>query len=179
MANEKCPTLRIITVPEEEEEQRSRTVKFLQPNIVCITITILAACSITGIAVGVTTFKPQSVQSTMIVASQASVLTSVSLSNPKIWIKLAKIAFYKSICSIAYILVHIVAAYRNQAVGIIRPPVLKLHGACFITARIDFVLWMITLIMTSITLSQRTGNTKADQNLRVESVGVVMSCFAL
>ncbi|EPE33808.1 hypothetical protein GLAREA_06821 [Glarea lozoyensis ATCC 20868] len=157
MADEKCSAVEIVTVQAEEEP--SRTVRILQPNIVCFTITILAVCSITGMSVGATTFKSQSVQSTMIVASQASVLTS-------------------SICTIAYILVHVVAAYRNQAVGIIRPPVLKLHGACFIIARINFVLWMITLVLTCVTLSQRAGDTKDRQNLRVESVGVVMSCFS-
>jgi hypothetical protein len=48
--------------------------------------------------------------------------------------------------SYAYLILHGVAAKYNDPVGIVRPPELRLHAACFVIARIGLVMWFVAFI---------------------------------
>lgn len=85
--------------------------------------------------------------------------------------------------SISYGIVHGVGAKYNEPVGVVRPPVLKLHAACFILARIALVLWILAMISSCVAVSRPTvckiGNGFDGADCRPEIIGVVISNIAL
>jgi hypothetical protein len=60
----------------------------------------------------------------------------------------------KSLLSIFYLIFHAIAAKNNEPVGVVRPPKLKLHAACFILARIVLVFWFSTFVAALVILSR-------------------------
>lgn len=51
-----------------------------------------------------------------------------------------------------YTILHGVAARKNDAVGLVRPPVIKIHGMCFIVAKVALVIWIAALICECVLL---------------------------
>ena len=76
-------------------------------------------------------------------------------------------------------LLHFLAACRNEPVGILRPPELRLHAACFIIAKLGLGLWIMAMIASSVAASRpdicRTGGRDCKPLL----IEVVMSSLAL
>ena len=76
-------------------------------------------------------------------------------------------------------LLHFVAACHNEPVGIVRPPELRLHAACFIVARLGLVLWIIAMIASSVVASRPNVCRNGGRDCKASLVEVVMSSLAL
>ena len=73
---------------------------------------------------------------------------------------------------------HIAAAIRNEAVGLVRPPVSKLHNLCFIFARLAIVAWMIALITTSVVVSNASTCVRGSYRCNLEIIDLSASAGA-
>jgi hypothetical protein len=85
----------------------------------------------------------------------------------------------KSFLSILYLALHAVAAKYNEPVGVVRPPELKLHAACFILARMLLVFWFSTFVAALVTLSKPHACMTGSRDCRLHVADVVSSILAL
>ncbi|KAF4612828.1 hypothetical protein G7Y89_g15545 [Cudoniella acicularis] len=136
------------------------TTRLLKPGVVIITVVILAATSITGLVVAASILESASPHSMSVMVAQGFVVTAATF-------------------SISYISLHIVASKHNDPVGIVRPPVLRLHAACFIIARLALVVWIMAMIASIVALSRPAMCIKAAIDCRSEIIGVVISNLAV
>lgn len=81
--------------------------------------------------------------------------------------------------SIIYVLIHGVAAKYNDPVGLIRPPELKLHAACFILARLALVFWMVAFITACVVVSKPNACMSGTLACRLQIANVVASIVGL
>ncbi|PMD21661.1 hypothetical protein NA56DRAFT_658739 [Hyaloscypha hepaticicola] len=84
-----------------------------------------------------------------------------------------------SFLSITYLIFHAFAATYNEPVGVVRPPELKLHAACFILARMLLPFWFSTFIAAMITLSKPNLCMKGSRDCHLQVADVVSSIMAL
>lgn len=132
----------------------SRTVKILTPKMVLATVILLTGSSISGTTVAAVCFSSMDRHSMSVGAAQASILAAVSSPRLELYCDLELMGEKQSSCSIVYLLLHILAMFHNEPVGTIRPPVVRVHGYCFVVARIALVLWMIAITISSVALSR-------------------------
>ncbi|KAG9233935.1 hypothetical protein BJ875DRAFT_441769 [Amylocarpus encephaloides] len=144
--------------PDAQATTISRTVRILNPWAMLATVLVLAACSIIGVVVGALICATKDWHAMGEIASQISILLAAS-------------------CSIFYLALHLTAAYHNEAIGLVRPPVMRLHGACFVTARIVFVLWIISIVISSVALSRMNVCPARSPGCKAEVIGVTISSF--
>jgi hypothetical protein len=71
------------------------------------------------------------------------------------------------------------AARYNEPVGVVRPPELKLHAACFILARMLLVFWFSTFIATSVVLSKPNVCMRGTSDCQLQIADIVCSIIAL
>ena len=140
--------------------QPTRTSRILPPGLILGTVVLLAASSIAGAVVAASVFSSKSPHTNFMSATQALV------------------AFASSV-SFLYILLHFLAALSNEAVGVVRPPEIRLHAFCFIVARLAFVAWMIAVIASSITVSNASTCLKGSRDCKLQVLDVVASTVAL
>jgi len=81
--------------------------------------------------------------------------------------------------SIIYIFFHAIAAKYNEAVGVVRPPELRLHAACFILARVVLVLWLVAFIAGCVVLSKPQFCYNGNRDCHFEIVDIVASILAV
>jgi hypothetical protein len=77
------------------------------------------------------------------------------------------------------VLLHILAACYNEPVGIVRPPELRLHAACFIAARLGLALWIMAMIASSVVASRPDVCRIGGRDYKSQMIEVVMSSLAL
>jgi hypothetical protein len=83
----------------------------------------------------------------------------------------------QSVVSFVFISLYILAARRNEDVGVIRPPMRPWHNACFVTLRINAILWFVS----STTSGYAAHANYSDSNLlyTIHVVEVTFSASAL
>ena len=67
----------------------------------------------------------------------------------------------------------------NEPVGMVRPPEIRIHGYCFIAARLALVSWAIALIASSIEISKATACMMGTRDCTLQILDVVGSSLAL
>jgi len=82
----------------------------------------------------------------------------------------------KGICSLAYIIFHLIAAGSNEAIGLVRPPVRRLHATCFLVARLCLLLWILALVLDCVFIVK---GWPSSQLKIFQAVGIVASGLAL
>jgi len=85
----------------------------------------------------------------------------------------------QAVLSILYLTFHAIAAKYNEPVGVVRPPELRLHAACFILARIVIIFWFSTFIAASVMLSKAKACTTGTRGCHLRIADVVASMVAL
>ena len=103
----------------------------------------------------------------------------VDISELDLRLPLIQLTFSQSFLSITYLIFHTTAAIHNEPVGVVRPPELKLHAACFIVARLALICWFATFIAASVTLSKPKVCVEGTRNCRLQVADVVASIVAL
>ncbi|KAH8649631.1 hypothetical protein BGZ60DRAFT_550991 [Tricladium varicosporioides] len=150
------------TIPSSRTKE-TITTRILRPGVVVLTVVVLMAMSLTGIAVAGGILGMKERHSMSVIVAQGFVVAA-------------------SVFSISYGIVHGVCAKYNDPVGVVRPPVLKSHAACFILARIVLVLWILAMILSCVAVSRPTvckiGNGFDGADCRPEVIGVVISNIA-
>ncbi|PVH76528.1 hypothetical protein DL98DRAFT_574314 [Cadophora sp. DSE1049] len=134
----------------------SRTSRILRPGIVLATVVLLSAVSLVGLGVA------------------AAVLSS-GAETTKSTTALQALALIASLMSIIYVLVHGVAAKYNDPVGMVRPPELKLHAACFILARLALVFWMVVFFTACAVVSKAKACMSGSQACKLQIADIVAS----
>lgn len=81
--------------------------------------------------------------------------------------------------SIAYVVLHSIAAKNNDPVGVTRPPELKLHAACFIVARLALVAWFMAFVAACVVISKPNACLVDRVVCQTRIVDVVVSLLAL
>ncbi|RDL40948.1 uncharacterized protein BP5553_00927 [Venustampulla echinocandica] len=159
MGVERIPDLQQAMPPKRMKP--SRTTRILKPSIVLISVVVLVATSTTGIYIAASTFSSSPHGMTVMVA-QGMILGA-------------------AILSMSYVVFHIFAMMDNDPVGIVRPPVLRLHAACFIVARLALVMWIIAMIASIVEVSRQNICMSGGRDCKVAVVNVTISnlaCFA-
>jgi hypothetical protein len=141
----------------------SRTSRILQPGIVLATVVILGCVSLVALIVAASAFQSESPRTSGVNTTQAFALSAVSFGN------LLPPELYS----------HAFAATYNEPVGVVRPPELKLHAACFILARMLVVFWFSTFIAAMVTLSKPNICMKGSRDCQLQVADVVSSIVAL
>lgn len=85
----------------------------------------------------------------------------------------------KSLFSFSYIILHGIAAYYNEPVGVIRPPEVRLHAACFIIARLVLLLWIIAMIASSVAAGKSHVCKVGGSDCKIQIVDVFMAVLAM
>ncbi|CAG8956375.1 hypothetical protein HYFRA_00003757 [Hymenoscyphus fraxineus] len=134
----------------------TRTAKLLTPGLVLATVILLAASSISGATVAAVCFRSMDQHSMSVGAAQASILAASS-------------------CSILYLLLHLFAMFQNEPVGVVRPPVVRVHGYCFVIARIALVMWMVAITISSVALSREKTCTAEYEDCTPSIIAVIVS----
>ncbi|TVY33184.1 hypothetical protein LOCC1_G007934 [Lachnellula occidentalis] len=156
MSSHRYPDLGPST-PPTSAPKASTTARILKPGIVMAAVVLLIIASVPGMVVGVGILGGRHVMGVLVANGFVVVASSLGIS---------------------YVLFHFLAAYRNEPVGIVRPPKLRLHAACFIFARIGLVLWIITMIVSSVVASRPNICGNGGRDCRTILVGVVVSSLA-
>ena len=78
-----------------------------------------------------------------------------------------------------YVVLHFIATLKNEQVGVVRPPVVRVHGYCFIAARLALVAWAIALIASSVVVSKQNVCLRGSRDCDLQILDVVGSGFAL
>ncbi|CAG8979431.1 hypothetical protein HYALB_00013439 [Hymenoscyphus albidus] len=63
----------------------------------------------------------------------------------------------------------------NEPVGVVRPPVVRVHGYCFVIARIALVMWMIAITISSVALSREKTCTAEYEDCTPSIIAVIVS----
>ncbi|KAH7324038.1 hypothetical protein BKA65DRAFT_598540 [Rhexocercosporidium sp. MPI-PUGE-AT-0058] len=134
----------------------SRTSRILRPGIVLVTVLLLGVVSVVGLGVAVAVLSSSAERTKSTNAVQALDLIASSL-------------------SVVYVLIHGFAAKYNDPVGMIRPPELKLHAACFILARLALVFWMVAFITASAVVAKPKACTPGTMACKLQIADVVAS----
>lgn len=71
------------------------------------------------------------------------------------------------------------AAVDNEPVGVIRPPVLRIHATCFVVARLALLAWVITMIASTVVISKSSICRKGTRDCTLQILAVVASTLAL
>ncbi|TVY18765.1 hypothetical protein LARI1_G002918 [Lachnellula arida] len=135
----------------------STTARILKPSIVLGAVTLLIIASVSGMVIGVGILRGRHVMGVMVAHGLVVVASSLGIS---------------------YVLLHFIAACRNEPVGIVRPPELRLHAACFIFARLGLAVWIIVMIFSSAVASRPSICKNGGKDCRTTLVEVVMSSLA-
>lgn len=85
----------------------------------------------------------------------------------------------QSSLSVVYIMLHFVAALKNEPIGSVRPPEIRIHGYCFIAARLALVAWTVALIVSSVVASNPTVCLRGSRDCKLQILDVVSSSLAL
>ena len=78
-----------------------------------------------------------------------------------------------------YIILHVRATLKNEPVGVVRPPEIRLHGYCFVTARLALVAWTIALVVLAVAISKLTEHLRETRDRNLQILDVVGSSLAL
>lgn len=81
--------------------------------------------------------------------------------------------------SFTYIILHGVAAKQNDPVGVVRPPELRLHAACFVVARIGLVMWFVAFISAVTVVSKPDVCASESGDCKMQLADVATSILAL
>lgn len=155
----------------------SRTSRILQPGIVLATVVALGCVSLVALIVAASAFQSESLRTSGVNTTQAFALSAVSFGNLLPPSSIANES--KSFLSMTYLIFHAFAATYNEPVGVVRPPELKLHAACFILARMLLVFWFSTFIAAMVTLSKPNICMKGSRDCQLQVADVVSSIVAL
>jgi hypothetical protein len=81
--------------------------------------------------------------------------------------------------SFIYVILHAIAAVYNEPVGVVRPPELTIHAACFVVAKLALVFWIITFIAACTVVSRPTSCPRGPQSCKLQVADVVASNLAV
>ncbi|KAE8447849.1 hypothetical protein EG329_010078 [Mollisiaceae sp. DMI_Dod_QoI] len=139
--------------------QPTRTTKLLRPVLVLLTVVLLALMSLVGLGVAI-----------VILSSKGPRTGSTNAAQG--------FAIIAALMSIAYVILHSIAAKYNDPVGVTRPPELRLHAACFIVARLALVAWFSAFIAACVVISRPDVCSSGSRTCQTQIADVVASVLA-
>jgi len=86
---------------------------------------------------------------------------------------------FKSVVSLVFVGLYLLAARRNEPVSKERPPTLPLHGACFIIMRITALLWVAAMIVALVTTLNLANYQEDSRICLLQMINVILSILAM
>jgi cadmium resistance protein CadD (predicted permease) len=126
----------------------TNTARLLSPWIVLAALCVLCASSGVAFSAAGVAFANAGINTGVCVPTAGLVVAVCCSENDKSGKRTLTIE--KGVCSMVYVALHLTAAASNEAIGLVRPPVRRLHAICFLVARLGLLLWILALVLGSI-----------------------------
>lgn len=156
----------------------TRTAKVLIPEIVFTSCVVLAAASVVVATVAGLLFGPGGSNSSGVRAAQSLLLIAVCTVHKSCGDALLT-HIGKALLSLFYLSCHSIAIISNEPVGVVRPPVLRIHAICFIAIRLALLAWLISMITSAVVASKTNVCQTGGRECRFQIVNTAASAIAL